>query len=566
MNITYKHEISTKTKPQEIIDLLLKSRNIKDIGSFLNPPSPLEFTLKDFGFKQKEISPMIKLLTRIKKNDEMIIVYTDYDADGITGGAVLWETLHLLGFKVMPYVPHRKTEGYGFSKKGIDAVKKEFNPVLIMSVDHGITAKKEVAYANKCGIDVIITDHHHRQEEKVPDLAVCIFHIPALSGSGTAYMVAKEIFNHFKIQESNQVGGQAKLKVLEKYFKTDYLALAAIGTVADLVPLVGPSRSIVTYGLKSFSKVDRPGIKHILKEAQIEGKEIRPYEIGFIIAPRINAVGRLEHAIDALRLLCTTDEKRARELAQKVGNLNTNRQDLVKEQVAEAQAQMKKFKVIPKLIILYADHWHEGVIGLIAGNILEEYYRPTIVMTKGDGFYKASVRSIPGFHITDFLKTLDSYFTNYGGHAAAAGFTLKGEKLEMFLEVAVKKAEKIISDEMLERTMEVDLKIPLSLSTKPLANALNKLAPFGMGNARPTFASVASVVHAKILGKQRNHLKLQVKDVSGQSLPLDMIAFGQAEIFKQLSKNQKITLVYHLDLNEWNGQINVQGMVKHVEL
>ena len=566
MNITYKHEISTKTKPQEIIDLLLKSRNIKDIGSFLNPPSPLELTLKDFGFKQKEISLMMKLLTRIKKNDEMIIVYTDYDADGITGGAVLWETLHLLGFKVMPYVPHRKTEGYGFSKKGIDAVKKEFNPVLIMSVDHGITAKKEVEYANNHGIDVIITDHHHRQEEKVPDSAACIFHIPALSGSGTAYMVAKEIFNYFKIQESHKVGGQTKFKVLEKYFKTDYLALAAIGTVADLVPLVGPSRSIVTYGLKSFSKVDRPGIKHILKEAQIEGKEIRPYEIGFIIAPRINAVGRLEHAIDALRLLCTTDEKRARELAQKVGNLNTNRQDLVKEQVAEAQAQMKKFKVIPKLIILYADHWHEGVIGLIAGNILEEYYRPTIVMTKGDGFYKASVRSIPGFHITDFLKTLDSYFTNYGGHAAAAGFTLKGEKLEMFLEVAVKKAEKVITDEMLERTMEVDLKIPLSLSTKPLANALNKLAPFGMGNAKPTFTSEASVVHAKILGKQRNHLKLQVKDVSGQSLPLDMIAFGQAEIFKQLSKNQKITLVYHLDLNEWNGQKNVQGMVKHVEL
>jgi len=579
MNITYKHEISTKTKPQEIIDLLLKSRNIKDIDSFLNPPSPLEFTLKDFGFKQKEISPMMRLLTRIKKNDEMIIVYTDYDADGITGGAVLWETLHLLGFKVMPYVPHRKTEGYGFSKKGIDNVKKEFNPTLIMSVDHGITAKKEVEYANKRGIDVIITDHHHRQEEKVPDSAVCIFHIPTLSGSGTAYMVAKELCNHFCHPELDlgsmldsrpacPAGGSGSrmTKKLEKYFKLDYLALAAIGTVADLVPLVGPSRSIVTYGLKSFSKVDRPGIKHILKEAQIEDKEIRPYEIGFIIAPRINAVGRLEHALDALRLLCTTDEKRARELAQKVGDLNTNRQDLVKEQVAEAQAQMKKFKVIPKLIILYSDHWHEGVIGLIAGNILEEYYRPTIVMTKGDGFYKASVRSIPGFHITDFLKTLDSYLTNFGGHAAAAGFTLKGEKLEKFLEVAVKKAEKILTEDMLERTLEVDMKIPLLLATKPLVHALEKLAPFGMGNAKPTFTSEASVVHAKILGKQRNHLKLQVKDVSGQSLPLDMIAFGQAEIFKQLSKNQKITLVYHLDLNEWNGQINVQGMVKHVEL
>jgi len=559
MKITYKHEISHTAKPREIVELLLKSRTIKDVDAFLNPPSPLDLTLKDFGFRKKDISKMMKLLTKIKKNNEMIVVYTDYDADGITGGAVLWETLYLLGFTVMPYVPHRKTEGYGFSKKGIDTVKKEFDPVLIMSVDHGITAKKEVKYANKMGIDMIVTDHHYRQEDKVPDSAIGIFHIPALSGSSTAYMVAKEIYEYFKVQSSN-------LKVLEKYFKTDYLALAAIGTVADLVPLVGPSRSIVSYGLQAFSKVTRPGIIHILKEAKIENKEIRPYEIGFIIAPRINAVGRLEHAIDALRLLCTTDEKRAYELAHKVGDLNTNRQELVKEQVAEAQIQIKNMKEIPKLIILYADHWHEGVIGLIAGNILQEYYRPTIVMTKGDGFYKASVRSIPGFHVTDFLKTLDSYLINYGGHAAAAGFTLKEEMLDTFLKVAVKKAKEIISDEMLERTMEVDMKIPLSLATKPFVEALDKLAPFGIGNAKPTFVSDVSVVHAKILGKQRTHLKFQVKDLSGKSFPRDMIAFGQADLFKKLSQNQKITVAYNLDMNEWNGRVTVQGIVKHVEL
>lgn len=566
MKITYKNEILKKTTPHEIIDMLLKSRNIKDIDSFLNPTSPLDLTLKDFGFKKKEISSMMKLLVKIKQNQEMIVVYTDYDADGITGGAILWETLYLLGFHVMPYVPHRQTEGYGFSIKGIDTVKKEFNPVLIMSVDHGITAKKAVEYANKKGIDIIVTDHHHRQEDKVPDSAVSIFHIPALSGSATAYMVAKEIFMHFchpKLDTRSMFG---MTKKLEKYFKTDYLALAAIGTVADLVPLVGPSRDIVTYGLKSFSNVKRPGIKHILKEAKIDDREIGPYEIGFIIAPRINAVGRLEHAIDALRLLCTTDDKKAYELAHKVGDMNINRQELVKEHVSEAQEQMKKFKKIPKLIILYADHWHEGVIGLIAGHILEEYYRPTIVMTKGDGFYKASVRSIPGFHVTDFLKTLDAYFTNYGGHAAAAGFTLKGEKLEKFLEVAVKKAGKIITDDMLERTLEVDMKILLSQATKPLVHALDKLAPFGMGNAKPVFASEGSVVHAKILGKQRNHLKLHVRDKSDQSFELDMIAFGQADLFKKLSKNQPITVVYNVDLNKWNGQEKVQGLVKHVEL
>ncbi|MDP4011007.1 MAG: DHH family phosphoesterase, partial [Candidatus Roizmanbacteria bacterium] len=193
MKITYTHEITEKTTPKDILSLLLTSRNIQDIDSFLHPISPLELFLKDFGFKKAEITKMMKLLESIREKDQMIVVYTDYDADGITGGAILWETLHLLGFRVMPYVPHRKTEGYGFSKKGIDSVKKEFNPNLIMSVDHGITAKNEVAYANSLGIDVIVTDHHHRQEEKVPDSAVGIFHIPVLSGSGTAYMVAKEI-------------------------------------------------------------------------------------------------------------------------------------------------------------------------------------------------------------------------------------------------------------------------------------------------------------------------------------------------------------------------------------
>ena len=572
MKITYTHEITEKTTPKDILSLLLTSRNIQDIDLFLHPISPLELFLKDFGFKKAKITKMMKLLESIREKDQMIVVYTDYDADGITGGAILWETLHLLGFRVMPYVPHRKTEGYGFSKKGIDSVKKEFNPNLIMSVDHGITAKNEVAYANSLGIDVIVTDHHHRQEEKVPDSAVGIFHISALSGSGTAYMVAKEIFTHFCHPELDSGSmldsrsGSGMTKKLEKYFKTDYLALAAIGTVADLVPLIGSSRSIVSYGLKAFEKVKRPGIKYILKDAQIQDREITPYEIGFIITPRINAVGRLEHAIDALRLLCTTDDVRASALSQKVGILNTNRQDLVKDQVAEARAQLQKLKKIPKLIILYSDHWHEGVIGLIAGNILQEYYRPTIVMTKGDGFYKASVRSISGFHITNFLKTLGSYLTNYGGHAAAAGFTLKESKLKEFIKEATKKAEDLIADKMLEPTINADMKIPIEMATKTLSRTLHTLSPFGMGNPKPIFVSEASVIHAKLLGKQKNHLKLQVKDISNMHLPIDMIGFGKGELLSQISKNKIVKVAYQLDINKWNGQEKVQGIIKHLEL
>lgn len=359
----------------------------------------------------------------------MIVVYTDYDADGITGGAILWETLYLMGFKVMPYVPDRRKEGYGFSITGIDNVIKSYNPSIIISVDHGITKVKEIEYAKNKGIKVIVSDHHLKAE-KIPK-ADAIFHISALSGSGVAYFFAKEIFNRLKSSISNK----AIVDKLTDNFSTDYLSLASIGTIADLVPLIGPSRSVAKHGLEVFPKVKRYGIKHIIKQAGIEGKEITPYEVGFIIAPRINAVGRLSNAIDALRLLCTTDNKRAFDLAQKIGDLNSKRQDIVERSVDEAKEMISKkylkgnqlsdikedrlYNFIPKILILTSDSWSEGIIGLIASKLTEEFYRPTIVMTKNDGHYKASARSIPSFHITNFLRSLKKYLVDVGGHAQA---------------------------------------------------------------------------------------------------------------------------------------------------
>lgn len=562
MKIQVIHEIQQNQKltPQEIVDLILKSRNIQDKEIFLNPPSPLKFTLKDFGFTKKQIDHAMSLLQKIFDEKRTIVVYTDYDADGITGGSVLWETLHLLGFKVMPYVPHRQHEGYGFSKIGIDRIKKEYDPALIISVDHGITAVEQVAYAKSLGIPVIITDHHHKQE-KIPEAAEGIFHIPALSGSGTAFYFAKEVFLHFRKSLT-----ESKQQKLKKHFETDYLSLATIGTVADLVPLIGPSRSVVRAGLAAFPHVTRVGIRQICKQAEIDGRVISPYEIGFIIAPRINAVGRLEHAIDALRLLCTTNEERAAELAGKVGEMNTARQDLVKANVEEAVLQVQKMKELPKLIILYADHWHEGVIGLIASSILEKYYRPTIVMTKGDGFYKASVRSIPGFHITEFLGEMQKYLKGYGGHAAAAGFTLPAENREIFMKKAIKRASEVISDDDLERIIQADLRIPLAHMSIRLSKMIDQLAPFGVGNPKPTFVSEVELLHAKILGKNKDHLKLTVKQPGVRSVPIDMIAFGQAKIFPELSKNQIVQTVYQLDINRWNGNESLQGIVQKIIL
>ena len=555
MKISIKHEITEKKiSPKKILDILLKNRGIKDLNEFLKPSSPLKFSLKDFGYKKKQISEVMSLLKKIKVSGRTIVVYTDYDADGITGGAVLWETLHLLGFKAMPYVPHRQKEGYGFSNIGIDNVKKQFDPALIISVDHGITAVKQIAYAKKIGIPVIITDHHQKLE-KIPKDAVSIFHIPKLSGSGVAYFFAKEVFEHFS-RLTSDVGR------LKTNFETDYLALASIGTVADLVPLVDVSRSVVAYGLKAFPKVKRYGIRHIMKEAGIEGRPISPYEIGFIIAPRINAVGRLEHAIDALRLLCTTDEKRAYALASKVGQKNVERQDLVKESVEEALKEIVKLekKGLPKLIILHSKKWHEGIIGLIASRILETYYRPVIVMTEGDGQLKASARSIITFHITKFFESMKTMFINYGGHAQAAGFTMKREKLDDFMKAAVKKANKLIKDSDLERVIQADLKIPLSAATLTLTKELDILRPYGIGNSQPSFVSDVEIVHAQLLGKSQSHLKITVKSEE-MMFPIEMIAWGKADLFTSLSRGQKAQVVYTLDINKWNGREKLQGKV-----
>ncbi|OGK13401.1 single-stranded-DNA-specific exonuclease RecJ [Candidatus Roizmanbacteria bacterium RIFCSPLOWO2_01_FULL_38_12] len=572
MKITFKKDLTTgkEVKTSEILDAILKSRGIKNFNEFIKPPFPFDYSLKDFGFKKKEIDKVMKLLQKIREKDQSIVVYTDYDADGITGGAILWETLHFLGFKAMPYVPHRRKEGYGFSNIGIDNVKKLYDPALIISVDHGITAVKQIAYAKKLGIPVIITDHHQKLE-KIPKDAEAIFHIPVLSGSGTAYFFAKEVFEHFRHSEldsesktgsRNKFGMTDEISRLSINFETDYLALASIGTVADLVPLVDFSRSIVAHGLAAFPKVKRYGIRHIMKEAGIAGRPISPYEIGFIIAPRINAVGRLEHAIDALRLLCTTDEKRAYALASKVGQKNVERQDLVKQSVEEALKELVKMekKGLPKLIILHSKKWHEGIIGLIASRILETYYRPVIVMTEGDGQLKASARSIVSFHITKFFESMKDMFINYGGHAQAAGFTMERRKLDNFMKTAVKKADKLIKDSYLERVIEADLKIPLNVASIKLAKELYVLRPFGIGNPQPTFVSDASLAHAQLLGKNQNHLKITVKS-DGMMFPVEMVAWGKADLFTSLSSGQKVQVVYSLDVNKWNGREKVQGKV-----
>ncbi|KXK09834.1 MAG: Single-stranded-DNA-specific exonuclease RecJ [Microgenomates bacterium OLB23] len=434
MKINIKHKIDAHISPEGFVELLLKDRGVKNADLFLKPVHPVEVSLATFFIKKPRFTQdwkkFIALLKQIHKRQQMIVVYSDYDADGVTGGAIMWETLHRLGFTVMPYIPDRKKEGYGFSEAGLRNVKDTHNPALIISVDHGIVAHKQISFAKETlGIPIVVTDHHQKQEKEPKD-AFAVFHTTELSGSGVSYFVAKEIAKEFDSPHA-----------LMAEFSRDFVALAATGTIADLVPLVGVSRSVAKYGLEAYEKSVRYGIRHLLKEAGLEGKPITPYEVGYIIAPRINAFGRLEHAIDALRLLCTKSYAKAIELAGKAGKINKDRQDLVA--IAQKQAE-KLVDGAHKIIVVRNDEWEEGIIGLIAGKLMQKFYKPVIVMTRSDGHAKASVRSIAGIDITKFLTSQDirPFLIDVGGHAAAGGFTIPLDQIDNFTRAVVAKAKK----------------------------------------------------------------------------------------------------------------------------
>lgn len=584
MKIDIKSQVSSHANAQEIFDALL-SRRLDSSSTkmaqkdFLSPPHPTTLSLINFGFEQSYIDNAMDVVWRCHPDhpenatpDKPIVVYTDYDADGITGGAVLWETLHELGFSVFPYTPNRITEGYGFSTMGLDLVKQKYNPALIISVDHGIVADTQVTYAaEKLSIPVIVTDHHHRSEERVPKQAKAIFHIPALSGSGTAYYVAKEILAHAKEGEKDRV------KKLRSLFLTDYVGIAAIGTIADLVPLLGPSRHMAFHGLKALTNTTRPGLLELKKVSDHIGKTVTTYEVGFLLAPRVNASGRLEDALDALRLLCTKDTTKARMLAEKLNTLNIQRQDMVKKAVTEAfkivELQKNAEGALPKILIVYQqpnsgsppmEYWHEGIIGLIASKICDKFYRPTLVLTQSetgaDGTphsYKASCRSVSGFHMTEYLTAHQTLLLKFGGHEAAAGFSIATEKLDEFVKESQAFTETHLTDEMLERTVNVDCELPLNLASIELAAMLEKLAPFGMGNPKPVFVSRGKISNVQTMGKDHTHARFRI--VHGEE-ELECVAFGKAEEIQAASREDaECNIVFTLDINRWNGSEKVQG-------
>lgn len=519
-------------KEDEIIEVLLRNRNIKQ-GSeekeFFSPTNPSKISLESLGVNSKQIQKAVDRIKKAKKNNENVVVYGDYDADGITATAIMWETLHSFGLNVLPFIPDRFADGYGIKADTVKKLKERDGKLsLIITVDNGIVGYEGVNKAKELGVDVVVVDHHTKGDKELN--AYSVIHSTIASGSGLSWFFSQKIC---------PIPGT--------------LELAAIGTLADQLPLVGVNRSIVKYGLSDLNITRRPGLLALFKEAGIE--EIGTYEIGYVIAPRINAMGRLKNGLESLRLLCTKDKSKAIEIAKNVGSTNLERQKIVEEVITLARKNVTNQKVI----VIAGDDYHEGVIGLAAGRLVEEFYRPAIVISKNGKIAKASARSVSGFNIIEAIRSV-SLHTEGGGHPMAAGFSIEVTNIEKFTIEINKFADSVLTDEVLERKVKIDLEIPFESISYHLCDRLKDFEPTGLGNPGATFVSKqVEILSVKPVGKEARHLKMKLKQ---DEHVFDSIFFGGGEIYSDVPVNSKIDVVYNLEENIWNGNRSLQLKVK----
>ncbi len=563
---------------QEIIDLLLKNRGLRtkrQREEFLEPKGLEEITPKKVGISERALKRAIKRIKAAIEKKEKIVIYGDYDADGICGTAILWEILHQLGAQVLPFIPDREVEGYGLNKKGVDKI---LDNSLIITVDNGITSFEGVEYAKRKGVEVIITDHHLPKNSKFEirnsklrfPPAYAVIHTTRLSGSGVAWVFAKELMRDL-----------GKERVQKDFYRKN-TELAAIGTIADLSELQGVNRIMVKAGLNFLKKTRRLGLLELLKVTAIGKGVIEGWHISFLVAPRLNATGRLKDAMDSLRLICTKNKVQASQLAKKLDQLNRERQRLTEETLKHACDSLLeregKVEDLP-LIFLANKDYHQGVIGLVAGKLVEKFWRPAIVVSLLDDFCKASGRSIPGINIIELIREGGDLLIDAGGHPMAAGFTVERKnlgKLERTLKKAIKKK---LRKELWQRQLLVDCKIRLSDITWELDEQLSKFSPFGIGNPRPVFTTrKLRIVNSRAVGNGSRHLKLRLDDPETQKVEkikadfsrpdfcLNGIAFNFGHLAERLNPGDLVDLCYALEKNVWNGQKSLELKIKDIKI
>lgn len=532
INTSKKDQLKRRDKDW-LVKVLARNRGLdtpKKLHDFLNPTFE-QITGVNVGQTQKAVERIEKAI----KNGEKIIVYSDYDADGICATAIMWETLYDLGAKVMPYVPHRIKEGYGLAQDAITNLSRE-KVGLIITVDHGVTATKQVDHANKLGIDVIITDHHVLPE--VLPKAYCLIHTTNLCGTGVAWRLCSDLVQKLK----PEYGPKLKEK----------LELAAIATVADLVPLTGANRAIVKIGLELLTKTKRPGLKSLFRMCGITGP-VGTYEIGHMIAPRINAMGRIEHGMDSLRLICAKNQKQADEKAQLLASTNSRRQTLTTNAMENAFDIVDKSQLVG--VTAHRD-WHEGVIGLVASRLVETYHKPMIVIARGEIHSKGSARSIPGFNIVEAIRNSIELLVDAGGHPMAAGFTIETRHIEAFSKKINLYAESRITEEILAPIINIETRLDSADINQQSLAAIGQFEPYGMGNPQPVFLTKNMLVEdTRTVGDGNKHLKLQIGGFNA-------IGFNLGKMRADLRPGNSVDLVYTLEKDSYSGRNQIQLKIK----
>jgi len=496
-----------------------------------------------------------------------IVIYGDYDVDGVTASAILWHALRYIGASVRTYVPSRFEEGYGLNS---DAIRKlaEEGAQAIVTVDCGITACEQARLARELGVELIITDHHEPKSD-LPDASVLVHPTalaercpnPNLSGAGVALKVAWAIAQRHA--GASRVGPELRELLL------DATALAAMGLVADMVPLTGENRLIASFGLRHLCKSRNPGLRALVEAAGLERKAaVDDYDVGFLLAPRLNAVGRMGHAREAVELLTTADDGRAREIATALDGHNRERQEVEKRILAQAETMVVERDMHRdgcRGIVLASEAWHTGVVGIVASRLIERFHRPTVLIALSNGVGQGSARSIRNFPLHESLARCGEHLLSHGGHAMAAGLRIETARVEAFTRAFLDDAAQRLTQADLTPRLNIDDEVELGQVDLALAESIARMQPFGIGNARPRLVArgLELADEPRVVGAGGAHLQFTVRCPGVGAGARDgghrkAIAFGRGSDAVKLTERRRLDLAFEPIVNEWMGRKKVE--------
>ncbi len=524
-----------------IVAQLLMQRGITthdEAERFLNP------TIENLG-NPLDLPDMEKAVERIRaaiKDQENIVVYGDYDVDGVTSATILISALHELKANATVYLPERLKEGYGLNIPAIEKIR-ELGAQLLITVDNGTVSHEQIKFANSVGLEVIVVDHHEVHDTLPEALAVINakrkdskYHFAECCAAGAAYHLVRVL-----------IGDEEAKK---------YLDLAAIGTIADVVPLISDNRVFAVEGLKLLNKTERIGLKALIDVCGLKDKKMDVYHIGFNLGPRLNAAGRIDHARLAFDLLNAQDEPTAYKLAQQINDLNVRRQDLTGTMLEQALSQDENYKD-QHIILLAQEGWSIGVAGIVAGRLVEKYSKPAVVFEIQEDHYKGSARSVDGVHIVELFNEVKEHIEHYGGHAKAAGLSVAKDSFEIFKSKLEEWCLSNVDKGLLCPRVNVAVALEIEHVTTDLLMNVEKFAPFGFGNATPVFAlKEVSLGGFEMTGFGNSHLKLQFMNEAGRSV--QVVAWDSWEMVFDLVNGKKYDVAFTMSVNEWQGRKSLQ--------